>query len=215
MRISQSGSRLVITETPFVLWAFGLVFVVSGCFVLTVPLWAAEWAGFGGWERLGVLTIGLGHLAGGLFTAWQPRATRTEIDRATDRGTVTSRRLLAMQGGVRSEFKPSAARAVELVASTDSDGDRVFRLRIRLSRSEMVWLQAQAMHGEAYLRARAERIADFLGVGPPLVGVEAGAPPRIARTRVAEPAGQGRDGSTRRQAPGRAGAARERDGRSG
>lgn len=181
MRITHSGSRLVISETPIALWALGLLFVATGCFVLSVPVWAPEWAGLGIWERLGVLAIGLGHLAGGLFTSSQPRATRTEIDLAANTGRVTSRRLWDTRGGVQGTFNPSAARAVEMVASSDGDGGTVYRLRLWLSRSEVVWLQGQAVHGERYLRARAERIAAFLSLGPPLVGSESGAPPRAVR----------------------------------
>ncbi len=166
MRIIETGSRLVLRDVPIGLWLFGLVFVSSGSFVLSAPLWAEEWGGFRFWERLAVIAIGVSHLAGGLFTAGQARATVTELDRATNRGSQRERRLWSRWrgafGAARTDFALGDARAVEIVHSKDGDGDPMYRLRLWLAGSESLWLQAQAVHGEARVREQAARVRHFL-----------------------------------------------------
>ena len=199
MRIAQAGSRLLLTETPAPLWALGLLFVASGLFVLSVPLWSWQWPGFGGWERAGILAIGVGHFGGGLFTVSQPRAARVELDRDADVGRVEMRRLWEGWGaGPHSSFRLSAARALELVGSSDSDGDRQYRLRLWLEGSEGIWLQAQPIYGERYMRAHGERVLAFLGLpGPLLLGEEQGRPPRVPRAPAsAAPVRRGRESAT-------------------
>src|SRR5205809_1454116 len=101
MRIIETASRLELRDVPYGLWLFGLVFVMSGSFVLTVPFWAPEWRGFQLWERLAVVAIGASHLAGGLFMAGRAHATVTELDRATNLGSQRVRRLWARWRGAR------------------------------------------------------------------------------------------------------------------
>lgn len=175
MRIIETDSRLVIRDIPVVLWLFGLVFVASGSFVLTVPFIAPEWSGFVLWQRLAVLAIGASHLAGGLFMTGRARATITELDRIANRGTYRVRRLWSRWEGVRgsepTEFALDDAHAVEIVRSKDSDGDPMYRLRLWLADSEYLWLQAQAVHGEARARDKAERVRRFLGLEAYALGV--------------------------------------------
>lgn len=176
MRITESRSCMIASESPIVIWAFGLAFVASGLFVLSAPLWLREWAAIGGWLRLGMAAIGLGHLAGGLHTIAHARSTRVEFDKAGDRGTLHVRRFWERRGTLAA-FRPSQARMIELAASKDCDGDPIFRLRLWLAGGQHLWLQAQATHGEAYLRARAERIARFLEIEAPRLGQEYGYAP--------------------------------------
>ena len=168
MRIAESGSRLVLRDVPVGLWLFGLVFVTSGSFVLTVPLWAPEWRDFQLWQRLALVAIAVSHLAGGLFMAGNARATVTELDGATKRGSHRVRRLWSRWHGAhgteRTEFALDAARAVEIVHSRDGDGDPMYQLRLWLAGSESIWLQAQAVHGETRVREQAERVRHFLGL---------------------------------------------------
>ena len=169
MRIIETDSRLVLRDVPTVFWLFGLVFVASGSFVLASPLWASEWRDFRLWVRLAILTIGVAHLAGGLYVAGQMRATVTELDRATSRGSQRVRRLWSRWRGAfgaeRTEFTLGDARAVEIVQSKDSDGDPMYQLRLWLAGSESLWLHAQAVHGgEARVREQAERVRHFLGL---------------------------------------------------
>jgi len=168
MRIIETSDRLVLRDVPGVLWVFGLVFVASGSFVLTAPIWADEWRDFGFWQRLAMLAIGVAHVGGGLLTAGQPRATVTELDRAKGRGAQRVRRAWSRWEGASSsaptEFPLADVRAVELVRTRDSDGDPVYRLRLWLAGSESLWLQAQPLMGEARAREQAERIRRFLGL---------------------------------------------------
>lgn len=166
MRIIETGSRLVLRDVPIGLWLFGLVFVASGSFVLASPLWAPEWRDFKLWVQLAILTIGVAHLAGGLYVAGKARATVTELDRATNLGSQRVRRLWSRwrgaHGAERTEFALGSARAVEIVHSKDGDGDPMYQLRLWLAGSESLWLQAQAEHGEARVREQAERVRHFL-----------------------------------------------------
>jgi len=162
MRIIETDSRLVLRDVPAVFWLFGLVFVASGSFVLASPLWASEWRELRLWVRLAILTIGVAHLAGGLYVAGQMHATVTDLDRATNRGSQRVRRLWS-RWRRRTEFALGDARAVEIVQSRDSDGDPMYQLRLWLAGSESLWLQAQAVHGgEARVREQAERVRHFL-----------------------------------------------------
>lgn len=167
MRIIETDSRFVLRDVPIVFWLFGLVFVASGTFVLASPFWSSEWHDFKLWIQLAILTIGVAHLAGGLYVTGQMRATVTELDRATNRGTQRVRRLWSRwrgaRGAERTEFALDDARAVEIVQSKDSDGDPTYQMRLWLAGSEWLWLQAQAVHGgEALVRDQAERVRHFL-----------------------------------------------------
>lgn len=168
MRITETATRLELRDIPRGLWIFGLVFVASGSFVLTIPFTAPEWRTFELWQRLAVVTIGASHLAGGLFLVGRARATVMVLDRATNLGAPRIRRLWTRWHGVhgseRTEFALDRARAVEIVHSKDSDGDPMYQLRLWLEGSESLWLQGQAVHGEARVREQAERIRWFLGL---------------------------------------------------
>lgn len=163
MRISETPTRMILSDLPGGMWLLGSCFVASGAFVLTVPFWAPEWRDFGFWERAAVLAIGAGHLAGGLYSALKPAATRTILDRAKASGVLEVRRLWG-RSRLEAQFALADARDVEIVRSRDSDGDPIFRLRLWLSGSRVVWLQAQAVHGEARTREIAGRIRRFLGI---------------------------------------------------
>lgn len=164
MRLTEDGSRLVVADTPGGLWLFGLVFVASGSFVLLSPWLVDNWSTLGGWERLAVFGIGLGHLAGGVWTVVRHSATRTELDRAGGVGTHEVRRPFARQATV-TRFALSDVRTVEIVRSKDSDGDPMFQLRLWLTGSRSLWLQANPTHGESRAGERAEQIRGFLELG--------------------------------------------------
>ncbi|HKW09782.1 MAG TPA: hypothetical protein VJO33_05340 [Gemmatimonadaceae bacterium] len=164
MRISETTSRLVVRDTPHGLWSLGLVFVMTGAFVLSTPFWSADWRSFGPWERLAMIAIGLGHFAGGLFTTLSPRATQTELDQAAGTVTLRVRRFWPFTG-VTARFPLAEARAIEIVRSTDNDNDPMFQLRLWLAESRKFWLQAQPVYGEARAIDEAERLRRFLGLG--------------------------------------------------
>jgi len=166
MRISQTRDCLTIRDIPGAVWLLGLGFVASGAFVLSIPLWFAEWRGFVLWERAAVLVIGLGHLLGGAYSVLRPASTRTDFDRSSNVGLQLVRRLWPPRSAVTSRFSLVDARAVEVVRSTDGDGDPMFQLRLWLAGSRALWLQAQPAHGEDQARAAAAQVRRFLALSP-------------------------------------------------
>jgi hypothetical protein len=171
VRIIETDSRLVLRDVPGVIWVFGLVFVASGLFVLSVPFLAPEWRGFGLWQRLAVLAIGAAHFGVGLYTTYRARATVTDLDRSQGRGSQRNRGLWSRwqgaNGAARTEFALADVRAVEIVQSKDDEGDPMYQLRLCLRDSESLWLQAQPAHGEEAAHERARRVRRFLRLDAP------------------------------------------------
>lgn len=165
MRIVETPSRLVVRDTPHAMWVLGVVFVATGSFVLSIPFWSADWLAFGPWQRLAVIAIGLGHLAGGVLSTMQLAATQTELDRATGRGTQRVRRLWR-RAAQTVQFLLGEARGVEVVRLKDNDDDPMFQLRLWLAESRWVWLQAQPVYGETQALQEAARLRRFLGLTP-------------------------------------------------
>ena len=155
------------------MWSLGIVFVATGAFVLSAPLWSGDWRAFGPWDRVVLIAIGLAHLAGGLVSTLRPRATETALDQTT--GTVIQkvRRFWPLTEDT-ARFPLDDARAVEIVRSADSDNDPMFQLRLWLAESRALWLQAQPVYGEARARHEAIRLRRFLGLAP--LGVDFGNP---------------------------------------
>jgi hypothetical protein len=154
---------MILSDVPGAMWLLGGVFVLSGSFLLSVPLWSADWRMFGLWARTAVLAIGAAHLAGGIVSVRQPAATRAVFDRAHAKGLIEVRRLWPPAPDT-TDFALADARSIEIVRSTDSEGDPMFQLRLWLSGSRMLWLQAQAVRGESRIREEADRVRRFLGI---------------------------------------------------
>ncbi|HEY2378201.1 MAG TPA: hypothetical protein VGH98_19650 [Gemmatimonadaceae bacterium] len=161
MRISETTSRLVVRDTPHGMWSLGIVFVATGAFVLSAPLWSGDWRAFGLWDRLVLIAIGLVHLGGGLVSTLRPRATATDLDQATGTLIQKVRRFWPLTENM-ARFPLGEARAVEIVRSSDSDNDPMFQLRLCLAESRALWLQAQPVYGEALARHEAARLRRFL-----------------------------------------------------
>ena len=163
MRLTDTGTRLVAADTPGALWVLGLAFVASGTFVLSIPLFAGEWATFGVWERIAVFAIGLSHLGGGLWTIRQHPATQVELDRAGGAGTHHVRRPGERVGAI-TRFQLADVRDVAVAEEKDSDGDPVFEVRMRLADGRELHLQGHPNHGEAAAREQAAAIRRFVGL---------------------------------------------------
>ena len=163
MRLTESPGRLVLSDTPGCIWVLGLAFVGSGTLVLTVPVFAPEWATFVWWERLAVLAIGASHLAAGLWTIRLHPATRLELDRARGAGLHRVRHP-GQRAPTITTFRLTEVRDVALVESRDSDGDPVFALRLRLSEGREVQLQGHPAPGREQARGRADVLRRFLGL---------------------------------------------------
>lgn len=169
MRISETTDRLIVSDTPMAIWLLGMAFVASGTFVLSMPFWSTEWSRIGFWIRSAIVVIGASHLAGGSYTMLRAAATRTELDRRRGVGRQIIRWAWRTTA-TRTQFALADARALEIVRSTDSDGDPIFQLRLWLAQSRPLWLMAQPIHGEERLLEKAERVRRFLDL-PPVTGV--------------------------------------------
>jgi hypothetical protein len=163
VRISETDGRLTALDRPTGAWLLGLVFVASGALVLSIALLASEWRTFILWQRLVVIGIGLGHLLGGLYSTMRPAETYTIFDKVTGNGTQFVRPLWKLRPVPPSRFSLDDAREVEIVRSTDSDGDPVFQHRLWLAGSQSLWLQAQPVRGEERVHDEAEQLRRFLG----------------------------------------------------
>ena len=163
MRISETADRLVLDDVPMAIWLLGAAFVASGSFVLSLPLVSTDWSRMGFWPRAAIVVIGASHLAGGLYTLLRAASTRTELDRGRGIGRHVVRGPWRTKVG-QEQFALDDARTLEIVRSTDSDGDPMFQLRLWLSGSRRLWLMAQPVHGEQRVLEKAERIRRFLGL---------------------------------------------------
>ena len=163
MRLTDTGTRLVAADTPGAIWVLGLVFVASGTLVLSVPLFADEWASFGPWERIAIFAIGLSHLAGGLWTIRLHPKTQVELDRAGGAGTHSVRHPGDRVGAV-TRFRLADVRDVGVVEEKDSDGDPVYLVRMLLADGRELRLQGHPSHGEAPARDQAAAIRRFVGL---------------------------------------------------
>lgn len=132
--------------------------------MLSVPLLASQWRTFILWQRLAVIAIGLGHLLGGLHTTTRAAETYSIFDRTSGSGTQFVRRLWQLRPRLLSRFSLADARDVEIVRSTDSDGDPLFQHRLWLAGSQSLWLEAAPVRGEERVLEEAERLRRFLGI---------------------------------------------------
>ncbi|HUR93330.1 MAG TPA: hypothetical protein VMY76_02020 [Gemmatimonadales bacterium] len=153
-------------DTPWAVWLLGLAFVASGTFVLGLPLVADEWAGFGIWERLGIVAIGVSHLAGGLWTIRHHAATRVELDRARGTGMHRVHRPGVRQAAV-CRFRLADVRALHVREERDSDGDLLYAVDLVLSDGRNLPLQSHPAVNVAAARERAAEIRAFLGLATP------------------------------------------------
>ena len=186
MRLAESDTRLTLHDRARGARVLGAVFVASGLAVLSVPWTHADWGGLGAWERLGILAIGLAHLAGGLFTMLQPGASRVELDRASGEGVVYWKgewpRERALRDPVRvTRFRLADVRRIEVVRSIDRDDDPVFAIRAWLADGRPLPLQAHPVHDERRVQAWAERVRAFAGDQPASSATSSVAAARPAR----------------------------------
>jgi hypothetical protein len=157
VRIDHSPERTVVRDIPRGMWAFGSVFVCSGLFVLIAAPLSAEWADFSILQRLGMLVVGLGHLAGGCYLVWRYEATVTTFDHLTGEGTHEVRRPFRRAGTV-TRFQVADVRTIEVLGRADDEGGAMYQLRLWLAGSRVLPLQGEPSHGVA----RGERDASAI-----------------------------------------------------
>ena len=170
MRLTETPSRLTLDDTARPVRALGAVFVVSGAFALSLPFHLGEWVTMLGWEKLGVVAIGLSHVAGGALAMMHPAASRLELDRATGEGVLRwlrpwSRERVQHGPGAETRFRLDEVHAVDIVRGTDGDGDATYALRLVLRDGRTLPIQANPVADAREVAARAERVRAFLGFG--------------------------------------------------
>ena len=169
MRLLETPHRLTLDDTARPLRALGAAFVVSGAFVLSLPFHLGEWVTMLGWEKLGIVAIGLSHLAGGAFTMMQPAASRLELDRETGEGALRwlrpwSRERLQHGPDAETRFRLDDVHEVDIVRAIDSDGDVTYALRLVLRDGRTLPIQANPIADARLVTTQAERVRAFLVV---------------------------------------------------
>lgn len=160
-RIKHSAERTVVVDVPRGMWAFGAIFVCGGIILLGIPVRGTAWGTFSNWQRLAVLAIGLGQLAGGLFTISTNVATETLFHRATGEGRHAVRRPFRRQADV-TRFDLKDVRDVEIRPARDGDGDPMYQLMLWLADSRVLPIQGQPAHNRAQAEARADMLRQVL-----------------------------------------------------
>jgi hypothetical protein len=169
MRLTETATRFTLDDSARPLRGLGAAFVLSGAFVLSLPFHMGDWVTMPAWQKLGVIVLGLSHLAGGAFTMMQPAASRLDLDQATGDGTLRWRRPWGgerMQHGPDAEtrFRLADVTAVDVVRTLD-DGDVGFALVIALRDGRTLPVQANPVADARHVVAHAERMREFLGMG--------------------------------------------------
>jgi hypothetical protein len=95
------------------------------------------------WERLASFAVGLGVSAGALWWLGHSRASRVEVDLARSRMSVLR---LGLSGRETRQLAFSEIEKVEVEVGADSDGDTVWRPRVRLQSGEQVLLSELWSH---------------------------------------------------------------------
>jgi hypothetical protein len=161
-RILSDEQQIIVSDVPRLSTIFGLVFVCSGLFVLTIAPRDMQWSHFVLWEKLAVAAIGLAHFAVGCWLVSRRLDTTTSFDHATGKGMHVVRRPWFGEPTV-TRFRLDDVRAIEIVPSKDSDGDPMYQLVLWLSGSRRLALQ-QPDHGLARAESRKERLVAELGL---------------------------------------------------
>ena len=159
---------------------FGGVFVLTGSFALGAAL-----LGWGGadtaaaWERVGLAALGASHLSAGLWVGWG----RSVSSVARRSGVTVTERWPFRRDAVR-EIAPGEVAEVAVYAETDSEGDDVFGVALRLRSGERVPLTRQLAPLCATAEAAAEAVARRIGAPLALLPATGRAPVRLAPEAV-------------------------------
>ena len=163
MRLIERGTSIEVRDTPGCLWLLGVWFVAGGVLAMVMPFIATNRDALGWGAKAVVIAIGLGVLAGGVYTLASTPWIRLRLD-------PMSRRAVLERGGPFGgrETVPFAfadVRSIEARPGRDSDGDPVWELRIWLHSGQFLVPHGQPLRGEDHARAQAERLRAAFGVG--------------------------------------------------
>ena len=163
MKITQADGRMVIADTPGCLWLFGLMFVLSGSSAMIAAFAVAAPPTFVFLTRSAAFVIGAAHLSAGLWIVRRHASTLTELDRESGQGRHLVRRPGSRTPAVTA-FALADVRAVDIRHDRDSEGDPMFQVRLWLSGSRLLPLQAQPAQGERAALQHADAIRQFLNL---------------------------------------------------
>ena len=161
-RIENDARLTVVRDIPWGSTIFGLVFVCSGLFVLTIAPRDAQWSGFALWVKASILAIGVAHFWVGCWLVWRRLDTTTTFDHATGEGMHVVRRPWFGEPTV-TRFRLEDVRTIEIVESKDGDGDPMYQLVLWLSGSRRLALQLPE-HGLTRAASGKARLVAELGL---------------------------------------------------
>ena len=150
LRIIRDGGVIRLTDRVGPYWALGLFLLAGGLLGLAFPLGlASDAARLEPWERAASMVIGVGVSAGALW--WLSRNPRTQVTLDLSR-----RSLLLVRVGVTGRWVRQHSfdqlEQVELERGADSDGDPIWRPRVRLRDGGVLLLSQLWSHEEAEVR---------------------------------------------------------------
>ena len=131
MRIETGSGRLKISDNPYPMWAFDLVFVLSGVTALTVSLRDTS----NSTATIFGIVIGIGNIAAALWMMEREPASVVELDRGSD---LVSIRRWGLLGRAASSYPLHELLGASVETTEHTDGGPVYRPRLRFLNGESV-----------------------------------------------------------------------------
>lgn len=150
MKITQEGGRLIIRETPVIVWVFGGLFAIVGAVFVYGAL-----GGYSNYAEASRFTIGA-HLAGGLIgiavgliLIQSSPATTVTIDRSAQSIVYTTH---WTSGRNSQSFSFAQIDSFTLLEEPDPDGDPVYWLGLRFNDGKELKISRLGSPSESYKR---------------------------------------------------------------
>jgi hypothetical protein len=157
MRVRQAGDVLLVHDTPGCFWILGLWFIAGG--TLAIGVLGATASRLAWWQQLSALIIGVAYAGAGLLVIYTSPGTHSRLNRSERAGSVEIRGLLRQK---RTAFTLDEVSHIDVVQSRDSDGDMMYQIRLWLTDSRVLALQARPTYGREEVETNAAAIRRFL-----------------------------------------------------
>ena len=131
MRVVTGRDRLKISDNPYPMWAFDLVFVLFGVTALTLSVLDTS----NPTASIFGSVIGLGNIAAALWMMKREPASVVELDRGAD---LVSIRRWGLLGRAASSYPLHALLDASVETTEHTDGGPVYRPRLRFSTGESI-----------------------------------------------------------------------------
>ena len=147
MRITRNAGRITISDQAAAFWLLGLFLLAGGVLAVAMSLGLATNAGdIGPWERLAIIGVGVGVIAGALWWLWRSPATRVQLD-------LTRRHLQLVRFGLSGRqvrrLSFDDLEGVDVEQATDDEGGSVWRPALRLRSGQVALLSELWSHDQA------------------------------------------------------------------